>query len=367
VRTRRIAIIADGGLVGGHFNQGVPALVELFGRLSEAFELTAYQARRVLGAELSARPYRVRNFQPRAGGLALAPQLIVEHMRAPYALVHGLWGGTARLAVRAARLLRVPAVVSLLGGEVANVASIGYGGLRMAGGRRNLTWIGKYADSVTTGSLFQAARLREACGVESTTIPLGVDTDRFAFHPRMPRPPYEFLHVANLTEVKDQNTMLRAFARIRTAVPARLTVVGPDYLGGALQAGATALGLRGDVRFEGAVCHTEIPGRYQAAHILLHTSLFESQAVAAVEAMSSGAVVCGTAVGILADLADRCCLVVPPGDANALADAVLDLLRTPARFWELQSAAREWAVMHCAAWTAQRFEHLYESLIESRA
>ncbi len=64
------------------------------------------------------------------------------HRQAPFEVLHGLWADEPGfLAVRAGRLLGVPAVVSLLGGEMVAFPEIGYGG--QLGQRKSLVdWPG---------------------------------------------------------------------------------------------------------------------------------------------------------------------------------------------------------------------------------
>jgi glycosyltransferase involved in cell wall biosynthesis len=359
----RVAIITHGGIAGGLFNQGIPALVDLFDRLSERFALTAYQSANFSPDDALARKYPVRRFALRAFGIDLIARLIRDHLHERYSLVHGLWAGGGLLAARAARILRIPAVVSLLGGETACIPEIPYGGLLSEKSVRRLKRTCGRCDAITVGSRYQEQKLREICNVRVNTIPLGADSNLFQFRGAELKPPFRFLHVANLTEVKDQRMLIQAYALIRKEVAGHLTIVGPDYLNGELQAVVRRLGLDRDVTFVGAVPHADLPAYFQESHILLHSSLYESQAVVAVEAMSCGTVVCGTAVGILADLKDEHCLVVEPRDAPGLARIVLGILRDSNRYGNLRRSAREWATAYSAQWTAARFMDLYESLV----
>ena len=362
----RIAIITHGGLVGGHFNQGFPALVDLFDRLSERFELTAYQGANFPVDDAAVRGYPVKRVRLGALGSDAIIRLVRDHLEEKFSLLHGLWAGGGAIAARAARILRVPVLVSMLGGETARIPEIPYGGLLSERSVRRLRRVCELSDAITVGSAYQGQKLSEICGVAVERIPLGVDPGVFELRGADLRPPYRFLHVSNLTEVKDQRTLLRAFASIAKEVASHLTIVGPDYLNGELQSFVESLGLKSDVTFVGAVPRVELPRYFQEAHILLHSSLYESQAVVALEAMSCGTVVCGTAVGLFSDLKDECCLVVEPRDSVGLAAIVLRLLSDRQRYENLRRAAREWALAHSADWTASRFADLYESLIRRR-
>jgi glycosyltransferase involved in cell wall biosynthesis len=365
VPRRRIAVICPGGIIGGDFNQGVPALVELFGRLSERYDLTVYQAARPDSTDHPARPFDVRTFGHRLAKLWLFLALLRDHMRCPYELIHGLWAGSGYIAVWAARLLNVPSVVSLLGGEVANLPEIAYGGLTDRSQTRRLKQVCDRATAIVTLSRFQDAKLKEVHAVDSTVIPLGVDTRKFAFRDRPIESPCQFIHVANLTEVKDQATLIKTFAILRARIDCHLTIVGPDHLQGQLHKLVNSMGLDSEVTFTGPVRHAELPRYLERAQVLLHTSLYESLAVAALEAMASGVAVCGTAVGILSDLNGVGCLAVKPGDAVGLAQGVLRLLGDPKELARMRHKAREWIANHSIDATASAYIRTYEEGINA--
>ena len=81
------------------------------------------------------------------------------------------------------------------------------------------------------------------------------------------------------------------------------------------------------------------------------------------EAAASGLATVGTAVGYVADWADDRAVAVPVGNADALADGVITLLRDPARRTRLAQAARAWTLAHDADWTAREFDRIYAELL----
>jgi glycosyltransferase involved in cell wall biosynthesis len=111
------------------------------------------------------------------------------------------------------------------------------------------------------------------------------------------------------------------------------------------------------------VPHSRIQEFYGSADVLLHTSVFESQAVVVAEALAQGLLVCGTHVGLMADLSDRCCVTVAPGQASALADKVLKLLGDSAQMIQMKQAGRQWAEQHDLEWTARQYSETYMSLL----
>jgi glycosyltransferase involved in cell wall biosynthesis len=153
-------------------------------------------------------------------------------------------------------------------------------------------------------------------------LPNGVDLERFRPAP----PPQAFVAgaVGGLRAEKDQTTLLRAFAEL--PVEARLCLVGGGPLAGDLRAEAARLGVGDRVEFVGAVQDTAPCYARMSAFVL--SSRTEQMPIALLEAMASGLPVAATDVGdvraILPDEAGD--LVVPPGDARALAAALRRLL-----------------------------------------
>src|SRR5207247_1755349 len=129
-----------------------------------------------------------------------------------------------------------------------------------------------------------------------------------------------FVHVASLTRVKDQTTLLRALAVLRRGgVQASLDMVGEGPLRAELVSLVDALGLNEAVCFHGEVDHSDLPDVYHAARAFVLSSRHEAQSMVALEAAACGLPVAGTHVGVLPELTGA---LVRIGDASALADAM---------------------------------------------
>jgi glycosyltransferase involved in cell wall biosynthesis len=270
-----------------------------------------------------------------------------EHRAAPFDVLHGLWADEAGfLATAAASALCVPAVVSLLGGELVGLPEIGYGTQLSIAGRVLVRRALRKAERVTVGSRAME-RLAAACVRPERLhrLPLGVDIR--LFHPRGERQAAveragrpRLLHVASLAPVKDQATLLRALARVvRKAPAAHLHLVGDGPQRPTLERLAGELGVGDHLTFHGAVDHDRLPEYYRAADLAVLSSRFESQSMVALEAAACGLVTVGTAVGLLPELVGTE-FTAPVGDAEALAAAVLTLARDPAHRAALGEANR---------------------------
>ncbi|CAN7237002.1 glycosyltransferase family 4 protein [Trinickia sp. LjRoot230] len=151
-----------------------------------------------------------------------------------------------------------------------------------------------------------------------------------------------FLYVGRLSEEKGIDTLLAAFAQVRTTVPlATLRIVGTGPMREALQASVDALGVRGTVHFLGSLQDEPLSNEYFGATCLVLPSYSEPWGLVVNEALSHG---CPVAVS------DRCgCvpeLVVPgqtgfsfaAGDVGALRDTMLSAMR---QFADTGATARQ--------------------------
>ena len=132
--------------------------------------------------------------------------------------------------------------------------------------------------------------------------------------------------VGRLIPIKGHLVLLRALAQARAQIPdVALDVAGRGPLAPALQAYARELGLEEAVRFLGFV--SPVSRAFENAAIAVVPSLGEGFGMVALEAMERARPVIASAVGGLPEIvADgETGLVVPPADAEALAEAIVAL------------------------------------------
>jgi glycosyltransferase involved in cell wall biosynthesis len=157
-------------------------------------------------------------------------------------------------------------------------------------------------------------------------------------------------------------TLLRALARLRDRADVTLDLIGEDTLGGALQREAAALGVSDRVAFHGFIPNDALAAFHHRAHIYVQSSLHESAGVSVLEAAAAGTPVVGTDVGLVSDWAGHAAASVPPGDHEALAAAIIELLQRRDRGASMARAARAWVEEHDARYTAQHLGELYTAL-----
>lgn len=363
---KRIAIIIPGGIGVGPLNQGIPILEALLKRLSKNNDIVVFPLGRV-NEGYTPRGFRVEAIRDNYDQ-SLLKRIIKTifllrkiHRKEKFDRLHGIWTFPAGfMAILLGKFWGVQSVVSLQGGGLARLKNIKYGGRVPLISNWCIRWTLKNARHITAESCFQRDLISDAdIRKRVKIIPYGVDTHLFSFRPKSPEVPLRFIHIANLNPVKDQETLVRTFHLIRQQTNAHLTIVGPDYMNGKIQNLVSRLGLNEDVLFTGFVAHQKIPCYLHEAQIMLHTSLHEGMPLVVVEAMASGVVVCGTKVGIIADLSPQCCISVPIGDYVGLAKEVIQLVHNEEQYHKIQKRARNWAQHHTIDWTCRQFEKMY--------
>lgn len=281
----------------------------------------------------------------------------------PFDVLHAYSGMPAGVVgTQVARRAGVPIVVTFDSGEFVALDDIDYGLQRRWIDRRAIARTMRDATRVTVGTQFMA-ELAARHGRPPDVVPIGVDPNAFPPARRPPGPPWRLLRVGSLNRVKDYPMLLHAMARIVREIPeVHLDVVGEDTLDGGVQSLTRTLDLESHVTFHGVQPTDRLATFYAAAHVHVTSSRHEAAGVVVLEAACSGLPTVGTRVGYVADWSADRAVAVAVGDSATLADAVVQLIRDPARREHIASAARAWALGHDAEWTATRFEAIYREL-----
>ncbi len=180
-------------------------------------------------------------------------------------------------------------------------------------------------------------------------IPNGIDASAFGdrAHSQMAlaaaaKPRSRVITVANLRPEKSHETLIAAASQLSADFPdVQFQVVGDGPRRAELEALVRARGLERTVVFLG---HREdVSDRLAAADVFVLPSKSEAFPNGVIEAMAAGLPVIASAVGGLLDLIepDRTGVLVPAGDADALAAALRRLLTDPALARRLGKAAED--------------------------
>ncbi|NVM78335.1 phenylacetate-CoA ligase [Duganella sp. SG902] len=183
-------------------------------------------------------------------------------------------------------------------------------------------------------------RVFDAYGISAQIAPNIVDLSRF--QPAPDRPAGAHVLIArHLEPLYDHATALHAFALLRKKLPqARLTICGEGPELPRLRMLAASLRLQTAVRFAGKTGNAAMPRFYRQADLALNPSLADNMPNSVLEAWASGVPVVSTNVGgvpdLIRDQLDG--LLVPPGDADAMAAAMYKVLSTPDQAHALSAA-----------------------------
>jgi len=357
-------MIIPGGLGTGKNNIGVPVLEQIVQLLSHQFDITVFQFYKVNNGYV---PNRFRLFGFTSGNkpaqyLRFAFAFYRENRKNNFDVIHGFWVWPCGfLAVVLGRAFKIRSIVSVLGGDASSLPDIKYGHLRKRVSRKIILWSLEKSDEATALTNYLAKNLYQV-GLRKKLkiIPWGVDQHLFTFRDRVLQDPTQFLHIANLNLLKDQTTLLHAFKIINQSIPSRLTIIGEGIEEKNILSLIDQLNLKDVVTIHRQLPYEQLPDFYYRSDFLLHTSRSEGQSEVVTEAISSGALVAGTEVGLIHDCPEFC-ISVKVGDFESLAKKVLSLLNDDNRMKNLREKAHAWAVNHSIHWTVSMISKLYHS------
>ncbi|MCW2841855.1 MAG: glycosyl transferase family 1 [Aeromicrobium sp.] len=174
-------------------------------------------------------------------------------------------------------------------------------------------------------------------------VPLGVDTDVFA--PSETRVPGRIVAIASADRpLKGVVHLLEALAKVRTEHDVHLQLVSHLEPGGATERRIAELGIGDAVHVVNGLSDDELAALLASAEIMCVPSLYEGFSLPTIEAMSCGTPVVASRAGALPEVVGDCAVLVEPGDPEALASAIRDLLESPAERARLGDAGRRRAL-----------------------
>jgi glycosyltransferase involved in cell wall biosynthesis len=286
-------------------------------------------------------------------------------------VLHAHWAiPTGPAAVLAARRLEIPSVITMHGGDVYVNPEQGYDFPTRWYVRPPLRW--------TLGLVFGVCGITEACrqhalraGAPESRIRLifnGTDLRRFSPSPGGNRVDPRFgrqmiFACRQLFPRKGIRFLVEAVAQLKPRFPElKLVLAGDGFERPALVQLTEELGISHDVTFLGWMPNAILPDYYRAAALSVVPSLEEGFGIPAAEAMGCEVPVVASDAGGLPEVVEHGVtgLVVPRGDASALANAIAELLADPERRRRMGVAGRERA-LRLFDWdrSAEQFEQLY--------
>jgi len=222
------------------------------------------------------------------------------------------------------------------------------------------------ADRLVVPSGYLADVFREV-GIQAQVVPNIVDLTQFCFRARKPLRPY-LICTRGFHRYYCLDVAVRAFAEVQRAFPeAKLDLVGKGPIEPQIRKLVHELNLSG-VDFAGAVPHHEISRFYDAADIFINASSLDNMPVSILEAFASGTPVVSTAPEGLSYLVEheRTGLLSEPGEAGALAENVMRLLRHPVLASRLAFNAHEEMQRYSWLTVRQQWLEIYRAVWSGR-
>jgi len=300
-------------------------------------------------------PVRLVDLGTKRARASLLP--LVRYLRAnrPKGLIASQ-GHANTLAVAARMLAGVPTTIVLREENTFSVSTADASGVAGRLGPLLIRWAYHRADRVIAVSNGAARDLKTSVGlpddaVEVIANPVAAEEiARQAAEPLdhpwfAPGEPPVILGVGRLRPAKDFENLLRAFARVRERIPARLLILGEGAERAALERVARELGVSDHVQMPGFVGN---PFQYmRRAGVFVLSSRWEGLPGALIEAMACGCPVVSTDCpsGPMEILeGGRYGPLVPMGDDARLAEAILRMLDDPTPTETLTASVRRYSV-----------------------
>jgi glycosyltransferase involved in cell wall biosynthesis len=190
--------------------------------------------------------------------------------------------------------------------------------------------LGRYTDALAFESAYAAARYEAQIGRPACTarvIPNGLRPEDFAAI-RPDHDAADFLFVGELRRLKGVDVLLNALARVREHHAVRAVIVGAGPDAAACRRQAAGLGLDDSVTFRGLM---PVARAFRLGRTLVVPSLAESLPYIVLEAAAAGLPMLATDVGGIPEIvAGTGTPLLPPGNVEALAQAMLEVLHDPA-------------------------------------
>jgi glycosyltransferase involved in cell wall biosynthesis len=225
-------------------------------------------------------------------------------------------------------------------------------------GPSHLSWIIAWrglrrAEHIIAVSAFTASELQASSGIRTANVYVVPNAVGGSFRPQSEatikavRSQYTglgthlLLHVGHTQSRKNLPTLVRALSALRArGFDACLLQVG-GVPGHDLRAAIEESGLRDRVRFLGAVRDADLIALYSAADVFVFPSLYEGFGLPVLEAMACGTPVVASNAASLPEVVGEAGILVDPGDAQSIADAIARVLSDDGVARDLRAAGLE--------------------------
>ncbi len=242
-------------------------------------------------------------------------------------------------------------------------------------------WLKRQTQQVISPTATSAKMVEKNAGFLPLVISNGMDLDHFRPQP-MPLSERQtlcktfgldpdrpiILHVGRLDFDKQVDLVIQAAVKPIQEAHAQLFIVGDGQQHENLSELAEEYGILDHCHFTGFVEPTdELPSLYRLASVFVTASEIETQGLVLLEAMASGIPVVAARATCIPEIVhdQKNGYLVPPGDVEAMAERIMDILRTPALAHRMGEAGRHIAERHAHGLSVSLHEGVYQSLISN--
>lgn len=227
--------------------------------------------------------------------------------------------------------------------------------------------VAQAARKVITVSESSYADIVKDFGVDPARIEvIHLGADQEFQPPKVPRVPGRILAMASAdSPLKGIDVLLEAFAKLRTERDVHLILVSKPQAGGPTEKLIAELGIAGSVEFRSGLTQTELVELMGSAELACVPSRYEGFSLPTVELMACETPLVVSRAGSIPEVVGPdglCADLVPPGDVEALRDAIAALLDDPERRARYGAAGRK-RVDETFSWHAAA-THTAEALAE---
>jgi glycosyltransferase involved in cell wall biosynthesis len=163
-------------------------------------------------------------------------------------------------------------------------------------------------------------------------IPNGIDIDLFHPIPDIERETGRIIVTNSAdTPLKGLKYLLQAVTKVSKTHNIRLTIVGKPKKNSSIIKVIRDLGIRKLITFTGRIDNGEFVRQYARSSIAVVPSMYEGFGLPVGEAMACALPIISTTGGALPEVVGDAGILVPPGNSEALAKAITELLDNPER------------------------------------
>ena len=240
-----------------------------------------------------------------------------------------MWAGeSGNVAAKLSKQHKIPLVINICGGELAEIKEINYGSRLKYWQKRFVDNSLNAADKIVSGSDFITDKIEEYYGkdVKDKTVKIPFGVDEKVFYPDKSiehNKKFNLVNIANAVPVKAHESLFKAIKIVSEKYPeVKLRIYGRDDKH-TLEKLAASIGVGKTIEINDFIEHEKIAHVLKQAGIYVLSSLYESQNMSIIEAGFCDLPVVSTDVGAAREVTDH---IVKPGDYENLAIKIVQVI-----------------------------------------